>query len=251
MQSGVRHRLGVEPHLSLASSLAYQLIGALKARVIPPLERMDGVETFLHVDGGANTLCPGFDSDARKSVDPQDMCEHCRDMCYHLPLEVIANRWKSGCVDEVVLCEAIAARDGKRTKELLCDPNGWCVVYMWEVVHQDLWDSVTVRRIRDLARSQELKEELKKRVRPGAGGDYGEHVYFMPRSSISFIDRMIAVGWNPDLLVGRTWFLRDELVPKVTFDALVSRGFPISESDCFVFDETAEPAVWNYCRRYY
>ena len=246
-----RHRLGVEPHLSLASMLAYQLIGALKARVIPPLERMDGVADLFHADCGANTLCPGFDSAARPlhfprvfpSEDAGRMCEHCRDVCLNLPLEDIAcNVWSSSCVDKVVLFETMAARDRTRTKELLCDPNGWCVDYVWEVVHQELWDNFYLEREDSTAEAKELAKRLQ-------GLGVGEcDVWYMDRSSLSFIDRMISAGWQPDACsswypIYGSWFSQLDCIAKSTYDALVSRGFLIDKSDCIVIDELAEPAL--------
>lgn len=201
---------------------------------------MDGVSELL--DDGTNTLCTGTGD--RLSEDAGHMCDHCRDVCSHLPLEDIANNaWSSNCVDRVVLFEAIAARDGTRTKELLCDPHGWCDGYMSEVVRQELWGRFSLER--DGEDSTEAKE-LKNRLQ-GLGGDGGVGVWYMDRSSLNFIDRMIAAGWHPNASVSwfRIWVpgVSCECIAKGTYDALVSRGFPTSESDNVVLDELVEPAL--------
>ena len=122
-----RERLRNAANFNLASFFGYQFIGALNARVFPSLESTDGISYLL-----MHTLCPPTDSNSSKSDDAKDMCANCRDVCSHFPLEEIANHGESNCVEQVVVFEAIAARDG--AKMLLSHPDSWCSMWMRETV---------------------------------------------------------------------------------------------------------------------
>ena len=70
------------------------------------------------------------------------------------------------------------------------------------------------------------------------------NVQCVNRPPLEFLDRMIAVGWDPNTFVsGSGTWMKNEAIAKGTFDALVARGFPLKESDCIVLDEMLEPAL--------
>ena len=231
-----RNQLRNPANFGWASSFGHQFIGALKARVFPSLESTESISSLLEY-----TLCPPTHKfESSKSGDAKDMCANCRDICAHFPLADIVNTaWRSNCVEDIVVFEAIAARDG--AKMLL---GSWCSMWMREAVFEQIL-RFTLGGVENSADPD--KVELRDRLlRLGAETFSREAVVveFLNRSSCTFIDRMIAVGWCPATLrTGSHDYFDNWPIAKTTFDFLVSRGFPLKKSKCIVVDEKIEPAL--------
>ena len=97
--------------------------------------------------------------------------------------------------------------------------------------------------LRDIDRLLELRDRLQRLGADGSGGDV--IVEYLERDSCAFIDRMIAVGWRPDTLQDSYFdgYFDKCPIAKTAFDFLVSRGFPLKNSNCIVVDEKTEPAL--------
>ena len=236
-----RNQLRNPANFGWASSFGHQFIGALKARVFPSLESTESISSLLEY-----ILCPPTDtSEISKSKDAKDMCANCRDICAHFPVaDIVSTAWRSSCVENIVVFEAIAARDG--AKMLLGDPDSWCSMWMAETVFLDI-PRFTLGGVKTSA--DQDKVELRDRLlRLGADTFRGEVVVeFLKKSSCTFIDRVIAVGWRPATMSmyrnGSHDYFDNWPIAKTTFDFLVSRGFPLKKSKCIVVDEKIEPAL--------
>ena len=231
-----RAQLGDPANLPQATSVACQLLGALKARVIPPLEKMGGAANLFE-----HTLCRR----GRHGTDLMQLCNNCCDVCAHLPMEdVISGNWISNCCDStydtLLVAEEVGKRDGGKD---LVHLTTWYDDHMRDVFTEGL---------QYLYVSSENKILWQKLLRLGTECDFSGcvTVLYLERWCLDYIDRMLAVGWQPTAShKDQRWshfllsLLHNQGVTKSTFDAFVSRGFPFRKSDCIILDDKVEPAL--------
>ena len=92
-------------HEDLFKALYLHLLGAFKARSLPPsIAKVDGTLCGMYRVAG---LCSGGES--------EEMCESCKEICsYFPPHDIIEHSYFSSCVEEIDVLETIAEREGAR-----------------------------------------------------------------------------------------------------------------------------------------
>ena len=222
-----------ENHTEMVKSLCYSLLGAFKARLLPQELNSKGSIISLFV---SLHVCQG---NGNRSGDT--LCETCADICSCLPMqEIVQQPYVCNCAEESVLFEAIAKREGARKVFRDCSELR---------LNEFLW----IHRRRHTVNNTEAEEEVLRRRLADRGVRAEEpRVCFMQTSDLVNLDRLIAVGFDPKMLSKEDLYgIMDigaddrqfDVYAKLTFDALVARGFAFDESDLIVLDERMEPAL--------
>ena len=238
---GRRYR---KSHNRLLRALMKNILGALKARVIPDsIESIDGLHVCM-LAFQQYGKCPS-------------KCSLCCDVCSYFPLGDIIDQ-DTGDVN--VGCWYPCLDDSECYRILLQRPGGKEaikeLILSGDKLFHFLMNELGFHYLRtDTDEGKALKEKLEKL---GAVSEEGElitiPIQYMCQRGFNWLDGLIGLGFDPKFvsksdIVDHVLSANEEggreyrLIARSTFDFLVSRGFDFDEKDVNIFDEKDDPGL--------
>ena len=230
------HCVAPKNHAEIMRSLIVGVLGAYKTRMFAkPSTRIYGIfHAFMHV-----RPCLEDDVDAP--------CSFCRDVCKYFPAEDLLPGYIDGnvCLNYEEFYKLMAQRFSR--SEIFKE---YAVDKLADIVCDMIKNCTFGYRENEF---EELQAVMDKMTKLGLGGDDLANISYIDRTGLAHIDRFIEIGVDPkdvsktylyDMLeIGMFKDRRNEVYAKGTFDALVSRGFPLNKDDFILLEERAEAGL--------